>query len=190
MAHRQEILLTGAGGQGLILASIILADAAIRDDKNVAQTQSYGPEARGGESMAGVIVDIDSIDYPKVTEPSILLSMNQQSYNKFIPRMEESGTVIVDSTYVEQLHGRPVFSYPITRETIRVIGKEVVANIVALSILNSVSGLLSSESLKDSVLERTPKGSGDLNIKALELGEKLVHQGEDSHLGAHSQARQ
>ncbi len=175
MAHRQEILLTGAGGQGLILASIILADAAIRDDKNVLQTQSYGPEARGGESMAGVIVDIDPIDYPRITDPTILLSMNQQSFNKYSRRASSSKClVIVDSTFVEDVGDWTVYSYPITEQTKKVLEREVVANIVALGILNALTGLVNSESLKESVLERTPKGSGELNVQALELGEKLV----------------
>jgi len=187
MAHRREILLTGAGGQGLILASIILADAAIQDDKSVVQTQSYGPEARGGESMAGVIVDIDPIDYPKVTRPNILLSMNQQSFNKFTPKAGEDCVIVVDNTYVHDVKGRQVYAYPITNETVKVIGREVVSNIVALSILNTVSGLLTSEALKESVLARAPKGTEEMNAKALELGQELVRQGENSHLGTCSQ---
>ncbi len=179
MAYRQEVLLTGAGGQGLILASIILGDAAIQDGKNVVQTQSYGPEARGGESMAGVIVDIDPIDFPNVTRPNILLSLNQKSFYKFAPRADSDCLIIVDSTFVDDVQNRSVYSYPITRETIRVIGREVVANIVALSIVNQVSGLLDQEALKNSVLARAPKGTGEMNVKALELGEELVRQGSD-----------
>ena len=174
MKHRQEILLTGAGGQGLILASIILAEAAIQDGRNVVQTQSYGPEARGGESMAGVIVDIDPIDFPNVTRPTMLLSLNQKSFHKFSPRAGDDCLIIVDSTFVEDVQGRSAYSYPITRETIKVIGREIVANIVSLNILNTLSGLLDQEALKNSVLARAPKGTEEMNLKALELGEELV----------------
>ncbi len=175
MSNRQEILLTGSGGQGLILASIILANAAVKDEKNVVQTQSYGPEARGGESMAGVIIDIDPIDYPYVSRPTVLLSLNQKSFKKFIPRADDKCLVVIDSSLVKDTGSRPVHSFPITSATKKVIGKEMVANIVALSILNCLAELVPPEALKESVLENTPKGSGELNLEALKLGEGLYH---------------
>ncbi len=173
MGYRQEILLTGAGGQGLILASIILADAAVKEDKNVVQMQSYGPEARGGESMAGVIMDINIIDYPRITRPTVLLSMNQQSFHKYMKRAGSGCLVIVDSTLVEEAGDWPVYAYPITGRTLEELGREIVANIVALGVVNTLAALVSFDSLKESVLEYTPQDSADLNLRALELGRRL-----------------
>ena len=181
MGNRQEILLTGAGGQGLILASIVLAQAAVNDNKNVVQTQSYGPEARGGASMAGVIIDIDTIEYPKVVNPTILLCLNQVSFTKYLPRIKKIGecVVIVDSTFVSGpfRDEYKVKSYPITRMAKEEIGKEVVANMLALGVLNASTNIIDREIFRESIFELAPKGSGELNQKAFDLGYSLYKHG-------------
>ncbi len=181
MGNRQEILLTGAGGQGLILASIVLAQAAVNDNKNVVQTQSYGPEARGGASMAGVIIDIDTIEYPKVVNPTVLLCLNQASFNKFLPKIKKVGecVVIVDSTFVSGpfRDEYKVKSYPITRMAKEKIGKEVVANMLALGVLNAATNLIDRDIFRESIFELAPKGSGELNQQAFDVGYRLYEQG-------------
>ncbi len=181
MGNRQEILLTGAGGQGLILASIILAHAAVNDNKNVVQTQSYGPEARGGASMAGVIIDIDTIEYPKVVNPTVLLCMNQASFNKYLPKLKRVGEciVIVDSTFVSGPFREEykVQSYPITKVAKEKVGKEVVANMLALGVVNAAAGLLDRDIFRESIFELAPKGSGEINQKAFDIGYSLYEQG-------------
>ncbi|NMA92031.1 MAG: 2-oxoacid:ferredoxin oxidoreductase subunit gamma [Firmicutes bacterium] len=168
-------MLTGTGGQGLILASIILAEAAVNDGKNVVQTQSYGPEARGGASMAGVIIDIDNIDYPLVTRPDVLLAMSKASYRKYLPAVPAGGLVIVDSTFVDGPYSSDhrVIHIPITDLAREKLGRGLVANIVALGVVNGAAGLVKKQVLAASVLERVPKGSEQLNLRALELGETL-----------------
>ncbi|HPE37518.1 MAG TPA: 2-oxoacid:acceptor oxidoreductase family protein, partial [Spirochaetales bacterium] len=94
---RTEFRLSGSGGQGLLLAGIVLAEAAILEDKNAVQTQSYGPEARGGASKAEVVISGEDIDYPKATDPDYLLALTQESYKSFGPLMGK-GTIIVDSS--------------------------------------------------------------------------------------------
>ena len=179
MGSRQEVLLTGSGGQGLILASIILAEAAVKDNKNVVQTQSYGPEARGGASMAGVIIDVDTIEFPKVTRPTVLLAMNEASFNKYLPKVVPGGLVIVDSTFV----GGPfsteynILPFPITRLAREKLGREVVANMLALGVVNAAAELVDREILMECILKRAPKGSGEINQQAFELGYQLYHQG-------------
>lgn len=96
MNKKFEIRLTGSGGQGVILASIILADAAIEQGLNAIQTQSYGPEARGGASKAEVIISNDEINYPKVTKANILLTLNQNSYDKYVSTLDKGGILIAD----------------------------------------------------------------------------------------------
>jgi len=179
LGNRQEVLLTGAGGQGLILASIVLARAAVDDNKNVVQTQSYGPEARGGASMAGVIIDVDAIEFPKVTEPTVLLCMNQASFNKYLPRIKPGCIVIVDSTFVSGPFKEEyqVQSYPITSTAREVLKKEVVANMMALGVVNAAANLVDREIFKESIFELAPKGSGELNQQAFDLGYRLYERG-------------
>lgn len=185
MAKREEILLTGAGGQGLILASIILAEAAVNDNKNVVQTQSYGPEARGGASMAGVIIDIDTIEYPKVAEPTVLLSMNQTSFNKYLPRVKKDCMIIVDSTFVSGPFREEykIRAYPITRTAKEELGSEIVANMVALGVVNACAKLVDYDIFKQSIFKLAPKGSGELNQQAFELGYRLYERGAGQDFG-------
>jgi len=179
LGNRQEILLTGAGGQGLILAAIVMAGAAVNDNKNVVQTQSYGPEARGGASMAGVIIDVDSIEYPKVTKPTVLLCMNQVSFNKYLPRVEPGCIIIADSTFVSGTYSDDynVQLFPITKSAREIIKKEVVANMLALGVINAATNLIDRQIFKDSIFQMAPKGSGELNQEAFDLGYKLFEEG-------------
>jgi len=179
LGNRQEILLTGAGGQGLILAAIVMAAAAVNDNKNVVQTQSYGPEARGGASMAGVIIDVDTIEYPKVTKPTVLLCMNQVSFNKYLPKVEPSCVIIADSTFVSGTYSDDykVQLFPITKSAREIIKKEVVANMLALGVINAATNLIDRQIFKDSIFQMAPKGSGELNQEAFDLGYKLFEEG-------------
>ena len=185
MATRHEVLLTGSGGQGLILASIILAEAAVNDGKNVVQTQSYGPEARGGASMAGVIIDVDTIEYPKVTNPTVLLSMNEASFKKYLPRVVEGGLVIVDSTFVGEPYpqGYRLYDFPITSTAVETLERVVVANVLALAIVNAVGRLVDKDILRESILKRAPKGSGEINLQAFELGYRLYTRRVQPNMG-------
>ncbi len=189
MGSRQEVLLTGSGGQGLILAAIILAEAAVNDNKNVVQTQSYGPEARGGASMAGVIIDVDTIEYPKVTNPNVLLCMSSAAYKKYLTRVTPGALVIVDSTFIAGPYPKEysIYAYPITRMAREKLGREVVANMVALGAVNAASCLITRDVLKESILHRAPKGSGEINQQAYELGYRLYEQGMEPDRGFSAQ---
>lgn len=192
MGRRQEVLLTGTGGQGLILASIILAEAAVEDNKNVVQTQSYGPEARGGACMAGVIIDVDTIEYPRVTRPAVLLAMSEASYRRYLPLVEPGGLVVVDSTFVGGPYPREyrILSYPITRLAAEKLGREVVANMLALGVVNAAARLVDREILRATVIRRAPQGSGEINRQAFELGYRLYAQGMEPDRGFTAQAPQ
>lgn len=168
----KQIRLSGSGGQGLILAGIILASAAMKDGKNVVQTQSYGPEARGGASKAEVIISSEEIDYPKVTAPDIMLAMTEESCFKYINTLKEDGILIVDSTLVKNIPETKAkkYSLPITKIAKQEVGKSIVANMVALGVLVGLTRVVDFKSLEESVLERIPKGTEDLNKKALHFG--------------------
>ena len=170
MGTRYEIRLAGSGGQGLILAGIILAEAAgIHGGKFVCQTQSYGPEARGGTSKAEVVISDAEIDYPKAIQPDVLLAMNQKSLDTYAADLKPEGLLIVDADLVPEVPNDRFIAIPFTRLA-RDLGKEMVANIVALGALAALTGVVSLQSLESAVLARVPKGTEELNKKALEAG--------------------
>jgi 2-oxoglutarate ferredoxin oxidoreductase subunit gamma len=173
MIERYEMRLSGSGGQGLILAGKILAEAvAIYDGKNAVQTQSYGPEARGGASKAEVVISDGEIDYPKATCLDLLLSLTQESCTKFHVDLKPGGILIVDSGAVHELPEGDfkVYSIPITELALKTIGKSVVTNIVALGIITVVSGMVAEDSMRKAILARVPRGTEELNMKAFEAG--------------------
>lgn len=174
MGERYEVRLSGYGGQGLILIGIILAEAVgLFEGKEVVQTQSYGPEARGGASRSEVVVSDQEIDYPKPLGLDLLLAMNQESLNLYAKDVKEGGIVVADSTYCDQFPLPGVVKIPFTRLARERLGREIVANIIALGTVGALSGIVGFENLKKAVLDRVPKGTEELNMKALELGWKL-----------------
>jgi 2-oxoglutarate ferredoxin oxidoreductase subunit gamma len=167
-----EISLSGTGGQGMILAGIILAEAAILDGKNTVQTQSYGPEARGGASKAEVIISDEAIHYPEVISADILLAMSQDACNKYVSHLKPGGKLLVDTSTVKTLPEveADVVTAEITRTARQELGNAMFANIVALGALVSATGAVSTDSLTKAVLNRVPPGTEALNQKALEIG--------------------
>ena len=177
MSFRYEIRLSGAGGQGLILVGKILAEAAaIYDEKNATQSQSYGPEARGGASRSEVIISDDDIDYPKATNIDLLLAMTQEAVDKYANDVKENGIVIVDSSYVKEnpTGNFKVYSYPITNIAEDEIGKKIVANIIALGAIVKLSNTISENAVINAIRARVPKGTEELNIKAFKHGIELA----------------
>jgi 2-oxoglutarate ferredoxin oxidoreductase subunit gamma len=175
MKERLEIRLAGSGGQGLILAGMILAEAAgIHEGKFVTQTQSYGPEARGGASKSEVVISDQEIDYPQAVKPDILLCMNQMACDTYIFDVKPEGALIVDSSLVHHLPTTRVIPLPFTKIAREEVGREMMANIVALAALITLTGVVSPKSLEAAVLARVPKGTGDLNKKALKAGIKAA----------------
>ncbi|WP_407309118.1 2-oxoacid:acceptor oxidoreductase family protein [Desulfosporosinus sp. SB140] len=172
---KQRFLLTGTGGQGLILAAIILAEAGIKADRNVAQSQSYGPEARGGACRAEVIIGNEIIHYPKVEKPDFALTLSQEAYKKYGLNLNEEAVLIVDNSYVPEVKPRlrNLYSLPITRTARNEFGSEQSANMVALGAVTVLSGVVPFENIQEAVRQRAPKGTVDRNLKALKLGWNL-----------------
>ena len=166
-----EIRLSGSGGQGLILAGVILAEAAaIYDGKNAIQTQSYGPEARGGASKSEVIISDSEILYPKTTRLDYLLALNQESCDKYARDLKESGLLLVDADAVDHVPPIKTISLPLVKTAREKVGRTMTTNIVSLGALVGISKVVSEKALEQAVLSRVPKGTEQLNIKALELG--------------------
>ncbi len=176
---RKEICLSGSGGQGLILAGIILAEAAgIYDGFEVVQTQSYGPEARGGASRSEVIISKEKIDYPKVLKSDILLSLTQQACDKYIVNLNSDGLLLADSTNVKTIpaFSGKIFKYPITEDAIKVIGNQLVTNIISLGIIVQLTNIVTKNAIKEALSARIPERIRDLNIKALNHGFNIGKQ--------------
>lgn len=174
---RKEIRLSGSGGQGLILAGIILAEGAILSNLNSVQTQSYGPEARGGASKAEVIISDGDINFPKVREADILLCLTQKSFNEYSHTIKDKGIIVIDSSVEESIiEGKEVeiLKVPIIETSKVKLGKEMVANIVALGVMNEIIDSVDTQMLKKAILARVPKGTEELNERAFELGGSLV----------------
>ncbi len=175
MPNRYEIRLAGSGGQGVILAGVILAEAAgLHDGKFVAQTQSYGPAARGGASMAEVVLSDEDIDYPKAMAPDVLLALNQASLDAYGQDLKPGGLLLVDATFVREIQEIPdhqrLVAIPFTELAREVTGKVVSANIVALGALAVLTGAVSLKALQAAVLARVPPATAELNQRALDAG--------------------
>jgi 2-oxoglutarate ferredoxin oxidoreductase subunit gamma len=170
VTDRLEIRLAGMGGQGMILAGVLLADAAIRDGKNAVQTQSYGPEARGGASRSEVILSTDEIDYPEVIQADVVLCMSQQACDRYAHDLKRSGLLIVDSAHVRRTPTTLAIRADLTGWAIEETEREITANVVALGFLVGLTGVVSREALQATILARAPAGTEDLNLRALRRG--------------------
>ncbi len=172
MKGRAEVRLAGEGGQGLILAGVILAEAAaVYDGLNATQTQSYGPEARGGASKSEVVISDEQIDYPKVIEADFLLAMSQEACDRYVGNLKREGLLIVDSAHVTRLPlGRSAVQAPITQLAEEATGRRITANVVALGVLVGLSGVVSRQAVEAAVKARAPKGTEELNARALAAG--------------------
>jgi 2-oxoglutarate ferredoxin oxidoreductase subunit gamma len=177
MAFRYDIRLSGSGGQGLILMGLILAEAiGIYEGKYVALTQSYGPEARGGSSKAELVVSDSEIDYPKALKLDLLVCLTQQACDEYYMDLKPEGLLVVDSTFVTQIPVAKFFEIPFTRIAREKLGKEMVANIVALGALGKLTTMVTPRSLEKALLARAPKGSEAMNREALRAGMAAARQ--------------
>ena len=169
---RFEMRLSGSGGQGMIFASVILSKAIGTGDhaKNVCQSQSYGPEARGGASKSDVVVSSEEIYYPKAMKLDLLLAMTQESLDKYLPDLKEDGMLIVDSSLVSEYPKERAYALEFTRMARNDVGQIMVANVIALGAIGALTGLVSKEKLTEVVLQHAPKGTEEKNRKAVTMG--------------------
>jgi 2-oxoglutarate ferredoxin oxidoreductase subunit gamma len=170
MEGRLEIRLAGMGGQGMILAGVILADAAIRDGKKAVQTQSYGPEARGGASRSEVVISNEEIDYPEVIQADILLCMSQRACDKYSGDLKRGGLLIVDASHVRRTPTLRAVHSDFTTWAVEETGREITASVLALGFLVGLTGVIARQALEGAVRARTPPGTEELNLKALARG--------------------
>lgn len=176
---RHEIVLSGYGGQGIVLGGIILAEAAaIYDDRYATHNQSYGPEARGGSSKSEVILSDAAIHFPEIDFPDILIALTKEAANKFLPSVKEGGILIVDARIkgINVPENIKLFCLPIADTAITVAGSEIVTNIVTLGAFMAITKAVSDKALTAAIIARVPKGTAELNIKAMWAGYDLVEK--------------
>jgi 2-oxoglutarate ferredoxin oxidoreductase subunit gamma len=174
---RVEMRFSGSGGQGILLAAAIIAEAAAALGKQVVQTQSYGPEARGGASKSEVIVSDEDIDYPEVQHPDINLVLSQAAYLKYAADTRPGGLLVYDSGLVEidaTAEGMITHGLPFTKAATDELGKKVVTNIVSLGAFVAISGVLPADAVERAVLNRVPARFRELNEQAFRLGLRLA----------------
>ncbi|MHB1651312.1 MAG: 2-oxoacid:acceptor oxidoreductase family protein [Desulfitobacteriaceae bacterium] len=171
---RQEIRLAGFGGQGVISMGIIIANAAGKfEEKEVAQTQSYGPEARGGACKTEVVLSDREIDYIKTLKPDIFVAMSQPALDKYVGDLDgEKSLLIVDSTLVDSIpsHLKSVYKVPATKIAEEELGLRVVANVFMLGALVRISGLVTYDSCQKALTENMPVRTLDENLSAFQAG--------------------
>lgn len=174
---KEQLRFTGSGGQGVILGTIIIAEAAFLDGKQVVQSQSYGPEARGGMCKAETIIDDKKITYTKVELPSLLLSLTQVSFDKYVKKIAPDTVIVVDDEIEvpERLYAKhEVLKLPIIKSANEVIKNKMAANIISVGAVNEALQIASVKSLEEAVLNHIPKGTEEMNKKAMHLGAQLV----------------
>ncbi len=168
---RYELRLSGSGGQGMILGTVILAEAVGADPtKRVIQTQSYGPEARGGASKSDVVISTNEIFYPKALTLDLLLAMTQESMDKYYSVLKPDGILIVDSTLVTDVPTDNYYGLPFTQLAREEAGHVMVANVIALGAIAALTGIVTKEALIKAVLARAPRGTEEKNKKAVDIG--------------------
>lgn len=178
---RVEVRFAGFGGQGIIKSGIIVAAAAaLHGGKNAVQTQSYGPESRGGACKSEVVMSDEEIDFPKVVEPEVLVLMSQHAYNDYITDVKAGGTVILDPNMIpteQELKNVKIYRVPATKMADE-LGRRIVANIVMIGAFVAITGMIDQNAVKESIKANIPKGTEELNLNAFtkgyEYGKKLV----------------
>jgi 2-oxoglutarate ferredoxin oxidoreductase subunit gamma len=167
---RTEIRFAGEGGQGLILAAIILAEAAARSGFSVAQSQQYGPESRGGHTWADVIVADEEVDYPQATNLDVLVALSGKGLARSLALMRSDGLLIADRGRVTALDGAPErrVLLPLADFARGAAGRGGPANIAALGAFAAVSGLVPFDVLADTIARRVPRGTETTNRRAFQ----------------------
>jgi 2-oxoglutarate ferredoxin oxidoreductase subunit gamma len=174
--EKSRFVFTGSGGQGVITAAIILAEAAVlHENLNAVQTQIYGAAARGGATRSDVIISDSEIFYPKVNQANVLVCLTQEAYMKFSPIIRPGGLLLTDSRYVrlERTVDAMQIALPMHQTVIEKIGEPIVFNICMLGAVTALTRIVRPESLMKMLAERIPPAFLEMNTRALELGYEL-----------------
>ena len=173
------IRFAGFGGQGIVLSSYILGQSATFDGKKALQNQSYGSESRGGECRGDVVISDDEINELEPTRYDVLVAMTQPAYDKFLPSLKPGGTLIIDKDLVasnKKLEPENIVKYSVSATDVafKKLGRKIVANMIMLGFMNTLLNLVSEKALEKAILKNVPKGTEEMNLKAMRLGIELA----------------
>jgi 2-oxoglutarate ferredoxin oxidoreductase subunit gamma len=173
---RYEVRFGGFGGQGIVTMAVILGETiSLIEKKQCVQTQSYGPEARGGATKSELVIDDVEVDYPKVQEPDVFVAMSRAAYLEYVEGLKDNGILIIDEDLVEVEGDLPdgikIYKIPATRIADVEVGDKQATNVVMLGALTAITGIVTPKGLKQQIVNRWPRFK-ETNLKALELGMK------------------
>jgi 2-oxoglutarate ferredoxin oxidoreductase subunit gamma len=169
---RTEIRIAGFGGQGIVLAGAILGEAAIIAGMEAVQTQSYGPESRGGAARSEIVISDAAVDYPRVACPDLLVVLSSAAMRKYGTDLGENTVVVIDDDLVQmEVEGAQRIPFAMTADA---MGRRIVANIVMLGYITNKFDLVPRKSMEKSIFKRIPKGTEELNTNAFQAGWDLA----------------
>jgi len=174
---RFEIVISGSGGQGIILGGKLLAEtAAVFSNRQAVMISCFGPEVRGGSSSAELIIDSRTIDYPKIIYPDMIIAMSQQAIDRYAQQLGNHCLIIANETLITDIPKRfsNVFSAPFTEIAIKKLNTAVVANMVALGAFATISSLVSPESLRQIIKKHVPPRVLEIDQRAVDEGAGLA----------------
>jgi len=174
--ERIETRISGLGGQGVVLAGVILGRAAVCDGKYAVQTQSYGAEARGSAAKSEVLISNEKISFPEVRKCDILVTMSQSALDKHLRDLKENGTLLVDEDMVKELPKikAEVFKVPATRIAEAELGSKIYANVVMLGALTKITGMLSKRAVEKAITDIVPKEAKENNLNGFKKGFEFI----------------
>jgi len=165
---RTEVRIAGFGGQGIVLAGAILGEAAIIAGMEAVQTQSYGPESRGGAARSEIVISDMAVDYPRVACPDVLVVLSTAAMRKYGQDLGENTKIVVDDDMVQmEVEGAQRIPFTMTAEK---LGRRIVANIVMLGYVTNKFDLVPRKTMEQSIFKRIPKGTEELNKNAFQAG--------------------
>jgi len=175
---RTEIRIAGLGGQGVVLAGLILGRAAVYDGKQVVQTQSYGAEARGSAAKSEVIISDEKIGFPIVRKCDVLVAMSQTAFEKHKKDLKENGILVVEKdmvTVAPDIQAR-VVKVPATKTAEAELKSKISANVVMLGTLTRITGLVSKDAVEKAIVDSVSKEAQEKNINAFRIGFQIINQ--------------
>lgn len=175
--ERTEVRIAGFGGQGVVLAGVLLGRAALEDGRYAVQTQSYGAEARGGAARSEVIITDQPALYPEVVAPHVMVVLSQAALDRYLGDLRPDGLLIADAELVTRLPEGPdgrVLQARFTEVAGKELGRGIVANMVMLGFMVQATGVVGLDSLRAAVKKGVPPGTEQLNLKAVERGIELA----------------
>ncbi len=174
---REDIRIAGTGGQGVVTAGRILAEAAIGCGRRATHSQVYGPQSRGGASRSDVVIATDDIGFPLTDRLDLLIVLSPEAYRSYLPDLAEGGRLIVDTGCLPEGAGEQAEAYPVVDTAREISGGLLATGVVALGVIQAATGIVEAGALRETVAAKVPPRHRRMNLEALEAGMEMVPDG-------------